>query len=163
MKRRISRAPALNPWLLWTDAALKTAEMMSASAQVIGHRSRRLAAATTPLSKRDRKEFSLMGLEKVDAAVESAQSITKQALALDPLLGLRASGHMLATAAAMLSLASSRNVAQAVARQARLLRVASDSTSTLLGVSRASAALVHSGLRPVHSRAMANAKRLGKL
>jgi len=163
MKRRSSRALALNPWLMWADVACKTAEMMTASAQVIGHRSRRLATATTPPSARDQREFAQMGQEKVDAAVESAQAVTKQLLRLDPLLGLRASRHMFAAAAAMMSLASSRSAAQVMTRQARLLRVAADSSSTMSTISAASARVARSALKPVHIRAKTNAKRLGKL
>ena len=34
-----------NPFLVWTDLAWKTGEMMLASAQVIGHRTTRMVAA----------------------------------------------------------------------------------------------------------------------
>jgi hypothetical protein len=162
MTRRRSRARAMNPLLMWTDLAFKTAEMMTASAQVIGHRSRRIAAAGAVPNARDRREFALMGQEKIDATVESVRAMTQQVLTIDPLLAVRVGQHMLAAAAAMMSLASGRTAAQLLARQGRLLRVAADSTAALTKISTTSARIAHSGMQPIHSRARANASRLSR-
>ena len=64
-----------NPWLLWTEFAMKSAEMWLASGQVIGTRVDRMARAGGNPSARDRKEFMLMGTEKVRAATESGMAM----------------------------------------------------------------------------------------
>ena len=90
MKRSRTRNSFANPFLIWTDLALKTGEMMLASAQVIGHRTGRMAAAGPKPSARDRREFTLMGEEKIKAAAESAQAMTAQMMRMNPQLGARA-------------------------------------------------------------------------
>ena len=67
MKRFRTRHAFANPFLLWTDLAWKTGEMMMASAEVIGHRANRMAAAGPAPSLRDRREFTRMGQEKIAA------------------------------------------------------------------------------------------------
>ena len=64
----------LNPFALWTDLAIQTTGMMLASAEVISHRTARMAQASIPPSGRDTAEFTLMGQEKVEAATESMQA-----------------------------------------------------------------------------------------
>ena len=86
MKR--SRTPSFtNPFLVWSRLAWKTGEMMLASAQVIHHRTGRMAAAGATPSARDRREFALMGQEKIEAGVESASAMAAQMMAMNPLLG----------------------------------------------------------------------------
>jgi hypothetical protein len=70
MKRSRTRYLSANPFLIWTDLAVKTSEMMLASALVIGHRTARMALAGPKPSVRDRREFTLMGQEKIEAAAE---------------------------------------------------------------------------------------------
>lgn len=160
---RRSRTPSVtNPFLVWTRLAWKTGEMMLASAQVIHHRTSRMAAAgVTPLA-RDRREFALMGQEKIETGVESASAIAAQMMTLNPLLGPRAFKHMMTGAAAVMSLAASRTAGQAMARHAKLVRTMSQSAATTAQLSGAAARLAQRGLKPIHSRATANAKRLGK-
>ena len=64
MKRLRTRNAFANPFLLWTELAWKTGEMMMTSAEVIGHRANRMATAGPVPSLRDRREFTLMGQEK---------------------------------------------------------------------------------------------------
>lgn len=45
MKRCRTRSHFFNPFVQWTELAWKTGELMLASAEVIGHRTRRMAAA----------------------------------------------------------------------------------------------------------------------
>jgi len=151
-----------NPFLLWTRLAWKTGEMMLASAQVIHHRTSRMAAAGAAPSASDRREFSLMGQEKVDAGVESANAMFAQMMSMNPMLGPRAFRHMMAGATALMSLAASRTAGQALARQAKLVRTMTASAATTGQLARATARVAERGLKPVHSRATANAKRLGK-
>jgi hypothetical protein len=82
--------------------------------QVVAHRVSRMAAASTPLSARDRREFTLMGAEKMAAFYESwaamgqatlrAQQAMLQSMwrsaALMP-IGLARPGSLLPTPAAL--------------------------------------------------------------
>ena len=56
-----------NPFLLWTNIALRSAEMMWASSQVIGHRTSRILQTYPNYSVSDRREIVLMGQEKIEA------------------------------------------------------------------------------------------------
>jgi hypothetical protein len=116
MPRRKPPAPAA--FMLWTDLALRTSEMLLASAQVIGHRTGRMATAGPSPNARDRKEFTRMGLEKVAAANESALAMGRQLTTAQMQAGLKIWTDMLRMSSA--------------------------------------------GLKPIHSRATANAKRLGR-
>ena len=161
MKR--SRTPSFtNPFLVWAHFAWKTGEMMLASAQVIRHRTSRMAAAGATPSARDRREFALMGQEKIEAGVESASAMAAQMMAMNPLLGARAVKHMMRGMAAVMSLAASRTAGQAMTRHAKLVRTMTQSAATTAQLSGAAARLAQRGLKPIHSRATANAKRLRK-
>ena len=161
MKR--SRTPSFtNPFLVWTRLAWKTGEMMLASAQVVQHRTGRMAAAGAMPSARDRREFALMGQEKIEAGVESASAMASQMTTMNPWLGALAVKHMMTGAAAVMSLAASRTARQAMVRRAKLVRTMTQSAATTAQLSGAAARLAQRGLKPIHSRATANAKRLGK-
>ena len=73
----------MNPFLMWSQLAWKTGEMAIASAQVIGHRTGRLARAGPVPDARDQREFALMGREKGAAAMESAQAVGVRMLMLN--------------------------------------------------------------------------------
>src|SRR5664279_4822825 len=75
MKRNYAGYLDLSPFILWGDLATKTVEMMLASAQVIGHRTGRMALAGPAPNARDRREFALMGQEKIEAGTQSAQAM----------------------------------------------------------------------------------------
>jgi hypothetical protein len=161
MKRSRTRLSG-NPFLMWAELALKTSEMMIASAQVIGHRTGRMAAAGTRPNARDRREFRLMGQEKLEAAAESTRHMAACMMTMDPFIAVRATQQMLTAATAAMSLAGSRTVAQALARQAKFVRALNRSARTASRISGSSARLAQRGLRPIHARATANARRLGK-
>ena len=152
----------VNPFAVWADLALKTSEMMLASAQVIAHRTRRIAAAGATPNAVDRTEFALMGQEKLEAATESARNMATHMMTMDPFIAVRATQQMLSAAAAMMSLAGSRTVSQTLARQARLVRALSRSAGTASRIAGSSGRLAHRGLKPIHKRATANARRLRK-
>lgn len=156
------RKPTGNPFLMWANLAFKAGEMMLASAQVIGHRTGRMAAAGAIPNERDRREFALMGQEKVDAAAESAQAMTTQIVRMNMQLGTRIFQQMLTGATDLMALAASSNASQSVARQAKLMRTMTRSADTATRYSNAAVRLAQQGLKPIHSRATANAKRLGK-
>ena len=66
---------ALAPWF---QVGLKTWEMLAASGQVIGLRTLRMAQAGPSPNARDRREFTRMGSEKVQAANRSAWAMAAQ-------------------------------------------------------------------------------------
>lgn len=163
MKRSKALTSLANPLLLWTDLALKTGETMLASAQVISHRTSRMSKAGPTPNARDRREFALLGHEKIEASVESAQAIAMQLLKVSPLLAAHASRQMLASATALMSLAASGSVGEAMMRQAALIRSVTQSAATASRLSGSTAQVAQRGLKPIHARATANARRLGKL
>ena len=162
MRRKRSAATPLlaNPFGLWTDLALKTAEMMMASAKVIQHRSARMLAAEVVPSARDRREFTLMGQEKVDAATDSTQAVMAQWAGAGAKMNARAARQMISGTSALLSLMCSRSPRQFVARQAALLRAMNSSAAVT--TSQSAARLAQGALKPFHARATANARRLGR-
>jgi hypothetical protein len=160
--KRDTRNAAGNPLLAWSNLAWKFGEMSMASAQVIAHRTTRMAAAGSRPSARDKKEFTRMGQEKFDAAAESAQAVGAQLLALNLQFGARVFRHMVTGGAAMLSLAASRDAGQFVARQAKLAQVVGQSAATAAEMSHSTVRLATRGMKPIHARATANARRLNK-
>lgn len=163
MTRRRTRRAAANPLSAWTNLALKTSEMMLASAQVIGHRTGRMAAAGAIPSARDQKEFALMGQEKIEAVAESTQAIAAQMIRANQQLGTLAFRQLIGGASGFMALAASRTMAQSGRRQAELVRDAVDNSADVAShLSGSIARLADHGLKPIHSRATGNAKRLLK-
>ena len=160
--KRNTRNVLGNPFLAWADLAWKIGEMSMASAQVIAHRTRRMAAAGPLPNAHDRQEFILMGREKIEAAAESARAIAAHLATMNLKFGARAFTHMVTGAAALMSLAASRSVGQSITRQAKLAQTVSQSTITPSELSDSTARLARRGLKPIHARAAANARRLGK-
>jgi hypothetical protein len=142
---------------------LKTSEMMLASAQVISHRTGRMATAGAIPSARDQKEFTLMGQEKIEAVAESTQAITAQMIRVNRQFGTLAFQQLIGGAGSVMALAASRTIAQSGQRQAELVRDAVDNSADVAShLSGSIADLAHHGLKPIHSRATGNAKRLLK-
>ncbi|MEO8753370.1 MAG: polyhydroxyalkanoate granule-associated phasin [Casimicrobiaceae bacterium] len=160
--KRDSRSAFGNPFLVWTDLAWQFGEMWVASAQVVTHRTSRMAAAGPLPSARDCEEFALMSREKVEAAAESASAVATQMMAMYGKFGARAVRHMMSGTAAFMALAASRTVGQSIARQAALARTFSQSLQMASEMSESGAHLARHSLHPVHSRATANAKRLSR-
>jgi hypothetical protein len=151
-----------NPFLAWTDLAWKLGEMSMDSAHVITHRTARMAAAGPRPDARDRQEFTRMGQEKIEAATESARAITAHLATMNLQFGASALGHMVAGTTALMSLAASRSVGQFLTRQVRLAETLSRSAKTVSELYDSTARLATRGLKPIHARASANARRLGK-
>lgn len=124
---------------------MQTAELMFAAPQVVAHRMGRMRAAGAGTSTRDQREFQRMGTEKMAAFGESWNQMALEML--------KASQQM---AQAWMSAWSFplRMASGASARQS-LSRTATQMQGSALRV-------VSSGLAPVHRRATANAKRLGR-
>jgi hypothetical protein len=153
----------VNPFRSWAALAWKTGETMLASGQVIRHRSQRLLAAGHYPSANDRREFALMGQEKIAAAAESSQALALSGVRISQQLSAIAFEQMISAATGMMTLAASRTAGQAFARQSRLMReTLSGSAAATSKLSRSAAQVADRALKPVHARATANARRLGK-
>ena len=146
---------------IWLRVFYDASEMFSASTQVVGHRTARMAMAGPLPNSRDRTEFDLMHHEKVDAAKESVRAISSGLMSLSVELALETSRNIWATSSSALALGSSRSAAQWLERQTALLKIATAYPSQPLHLAHSAAHLVQDGLAPIHIRATANAKRLG--
>lgn len=163
MKQRKSRYPSTNPFLAWTRLALKTSEMMMASAQVISHRTGRLAMAGANPNARDRQEFTRMGQEKIDAVAESAQAVAARMMLIPTQIGTIAFKQMMNGTSGIIALTTSPAVALSAKGQVELFRDAMTNSATIASqLSDSVAHLAHQGLKPIHTRATGNAKRLLK-
>ena len=157
-----SRSDSANPWAAWIAFATMSAEMMTASAFVIGKRVTRLAAAGALPTARDQREFTLMGQEKLEAAAGAWQAMTQKLFATGPQLALHANRQLVAASAAMTALATSRSPQQALAHQARAANAMGKIVCSGSRLTDAAASIVQAGLEPIHAAATANAERLGK-
>ena len=123
--------------------AQQTLGLSLAVPQVVAHRVGRMAQAGARPTARDRQEFTLMGAEKVAAFYESWAAMGQAAL----------------KAQQSMWLAMMRNAALApwgAAKPASLL-------PTPAALTQHSLRVMSQGLAPVHRRAAANAKRLGRV
>lgn len=153
----------VNPLATWTRLAWKTGEMAIASAQVIAHRTSRLAMAGAVPSLRDQRELTVMGQEKGAAAVESAQAVWARLLSMNQQFAALAVRQMFSISAGLMSIAASRTPAESAGRQSKLVRdTMTNSAVTASKLSGATAQLAHVAARPIHTRIGANARRLRK-
>lgn len=152
-----------NPYLLWMKLGVRTHEMLLASAQVIGHRTARMTGASPIPSESDQREFALMGQEKIEAAGAAAQAMAVHLMASNPEFGVQVFNQMMSGVHDWVALGASRTPDELIERQAKLMQTlaqaAALSTSQLaLPVAR----LAEAGLAPIHAKATANARRLGR-
>ncbi|MCA1933909.1 MAG: hypothetical protein LDL37_00545 [Asticcacaulis sp.] len=152
----------LNPFFAWTSLALKSSEMLMASAEVITHRVNRMANADAIPSAEDQREFTLMGQEKLEAGTESLMAMSQYWMNLNHEVSTQAFHNMMDMGHSLTALATSRSAAEALTHQARLADSVMRGVNHAADLSGKAAALTEHGLKPVHSRAVANAKRLKK-
>ena len=160
MKRGVNRY--WNPVFAWSELAWKIAEMSVASASVIGHRTSQRAKAGPVPGARDRGEFARMGSEKIAASVQSAVALGRYGTVKHMNYSARTLALMLESSVALMSLYGSQNSGQFFARQAKLTEKLTRLTESAVDLSDSTARLATLGLAPIHSRSVANAKRLGK-
>jgi hypothetical protein len=79
VSKRARQVPSLDPYLAWGDLGLQALEMLAASARVIHHRTSR---------RNSPEQLFTMGNEKVQAAVESSNAMTRHWLAMQDNGGL---------------------------------------------------------------------------
>lgn len=151
-----------DPFMLWTDLAMKSTEMMISSAQVIGSRVDQIARAGANPSPRDMREMVLMGTEKVKAANESAVAIATRLQRTNWQVAARAWEQWFTMMGAMAALGTSRSFGEVMSRQNRLFNALSGSHRTHSRASSDTARLAHAALKPIHAAATANARRLAR-
>src|SRR5512137_3174057 len=147
-----------NPFSVWTDLAMNTCEMMMASAEVIGHRTGRMAVAGPIPNASDQREFALMGQDKIEAAAESARAMAEFVMTMNRQLGAQAFSQMLTG----FSLAASSSIGQSLERQGDLVRTMTESAITASQLPNSAGLLAQSAVKPIYARTKANARRLGK-
>lgn len=153
----------MNPLAMWSRLAWKAGEVAIASAQVIGHRTHRLANTGPAPSARDQREFSLMSQEKGQAALEMAQAMAMPMLVLSQQFATMILKQMLTASAAMISIGASRSAAESAERHSKLVRdTLNDTVAAASKLSGSTAQLARRALKPVHKRVRGNARRLGK-
>ena len=140
-----------------------TTEMWTAAAQVIGHRTGRMAAAGPVLSTRDRDEFTLMVQEKIDAVGQSAAAMGREWLSFGSRTAVQAWGDLLKAGQAALAVATSGTIQQSFERQAELARTLQKSAASASGLTQAGVRIARHGLKPIHAAATANARRLARI
>jgi len=163
MKNAPFPALMLEPFRLWSAVAWKFGELMLASAQVIGYRSELMRSVGDPVDPHNVRELALMGQEKMAAGAESTQAMALDSMMLGQKLGLMAFGQMMTNMASLMSLSASRSANQTMARQSAYAhKTLRNSASATALISRSTARIAQKGMKPIHSRATANASRLGK-
>lgn len=152
-----------NPLMAWSSLALNSAQMMATSAQVVGMRVQRMLIAGANPELSDHVEMGLMGREKVQAVAESGQAVAQGVMLLNQQLFAMATRQVMAGLPIMFSLATSFTPARFAAGQARVVRAAMENSKA--ATARISTAVPHiagKALKPIHSRAAANRRRLAK-
>lgn len=154
----------INSFTIWTELTLKTVEMMTASAQVISHRTARIVNAGLIPATSDRREFRLMGNEKMEALADSLQAVGWQYLVSQQQLAVHLFRQWMTTAGNFRAIWSGPSIIHSSWPYFALMRECMASTHILNGhLNEATATLMHKGLMPIHSRVTANAKRLSRL
>ena len=123
-----------------SSLTVKATELAVAVPQVIGHRVTRMALAGPKLSARDRKEFQGMVAEKHAAFSQSWSAMATQAVLANQALA----GTMFKS---FLSVARGEPPSAA---------------ASMAHLQRSALSILSKGLAPVHRKAVANAKRLGR-
>lgn len=160
MKSRPTAALSANPFLLWGTLGMKAVQMSTAAAQVIAIRTTRMAAAGMNPTPADKREMTLMGVEKVDAFSRAGDVLATGAL---PLVAGMAGGAIrtsLDLVSATLNLAASRSIPQTMERQRKLADTLMRNSSS---AQQGAASNATARLAPVHRTATANAKRLATM
>jgi hypothetical protein len=141
----------------------KTHEMALASAQTIGYRTAMMFQAFGDPVAMTNPEFTLMGHEKVEAAVESHRAMMESGQALFESWTAWAFGQANTTTKAFAELATCRSPADVIGvQQHYLLSTWINATTTAAKLAQAAVRIADAGLIPVHKVASANAKRLSE-
>jgi hypothetical protein len=155
--RKSSRS---DPFSMWSTLALRQGEMLVAAQQVIAHRTARMMVAGPAPGARDRREFALMHREKGEAAMLSVFGMWAELGQFNQRLVMEGIRNASAGWQALFGLATKGGQGSLLTHNASMMGAATRSAT--LG-SELAGSLLHSALDPIHARATANARRLGKL
>ncbi len=126
-----------------SSVAMRSAELAIAVPQVVAHRMMRMALAGPVLSERDRREFQNMVTEKQAAFTQAWFAMAAESFRANQAMALSIFGSLL-------------NPFSPVKGPAQVAtQMAVDMQAAAMGV-------LSQGLKPVHGKATANAKRLAK-
>jgi hypothetical protein len=152
----------VNPFVS-TTLALRMAEMMWASAQVISIRTTRAMVADPRHRARDSRELAMMGQEKLEAAGESFARMGAYWTSLGMQFAMFGWNQWMAMSKAMLPTAGSSSLTDLMGQQSRLVQTAMQGNAKLAAAAMQSGAkAAQHGLKPIHARATRNARRLSK-
>ncbi|WP_077002439.1 polyhydroxyalkanoate granule-associated phasin [Variovorax sp. KK3] len=151
-----------NPLALWADVAFKTHETLLQAGSVIHLRTERMARAGLTPTAEDLAEMQLMGHEKLAAATESGAAIANQMHSTQFGLVNRAVREWLGSAVALSSLATSVTPTQIATHGRALAGATTRSAATMSQLSSAGARIAQRGLKPIHAKTSANARRLAR-
>ncbi|MDQ5985065.1 MAG: hypothetical protein CSYNP_00769 [Syntrophus sp. SKADARSKE-3] len=160
MKHSVTINGYTDPFMMSMDWTFKCLEMIMDSANVVSQRAG-LALVASPIMDDDyRSELFLMVQEKVDAAEESVQAVMAYMMAWNRQLGAQSVKHVMALATAMILPTDSRALGKSLLDQVEFVFIMGETAIMTTKVSDNVINLAHRGLKPFHSRVMANVKRL---
>ena len=137
--------------------------MALASVQTIGYRTAMMFQAFGDPVAMANPEFTLMGHEKVEAAVESHRAMMESGQALLESWTAWAFGQVNTTTKAFTELATCRTQADIISVQQHYLQSTwINATTAAAKLTQAAIRITDAGLFPVHKVASANAKRLSE-
>jgi hypothetical protein len=145
----------------WTDLAVRSGEMMTDAAQVIGLRSWRMMMSASAPTQADQTEMILMGQEKLDAACEMVMAMSAPAMRLGASTSAAWLDRWFAMTAASLAVMSSRTPAEAMDNQIALGQATIGQPLPGHDLPDGGAEIATAGLDVLHRRTRANALRLG--
>ena len=149
------------PFRIWANYAWKVGELTLASSQVVSRRSRGLLLAGNSPTAADRRELTLMRQEKYAAAAESVQAMALEYMSLAPQMAMLAF-RQLSAFVPLPGLLTLNPWQFWLRRSGTASRSFARSTAAANQVSRAVEKVASRGLKPIHKRARANARRLNR-
>ena len=136
--------------------------MLVSSGSVIHMRTSRMAEHGMQPTPADMREIHLMSEEKLSAVAESGAAIANQLHTTHYALVNRAVQQWFQTGTALMSLATSFTPAQALSRGQALIDAGTRTAATVSQLSSAGARVAQRALKPIHSKATSNQRRLSQ-
>jgi hypothetical protein len=145
-----------------TDTAEKAGQLGMAAASTITHRAVMMAQAMSdPVAAMSNPEFTRMGVEKVEAAVEATRALTEGFQDLGLAWWELMAGQMQLASEAATGLQRCRTPTDFMALQSQSFsRCMTAGMAAGLRFAESATALMGAGLNPMHRTASANARRL---
>jgi hypothetical protein len=161
-KRRRSTRLSRSTENAYTDLMIKGSEIAFASGQTIWHRTLMMPNAdATALAALERREFSRMYTEKLQAAIDYSKIMTREIMRLNQQIAMMTWSQFLSTAVAMSSLATGEDPAGTFTAQRRFINSAGQCAGD--ASQKIAAAMTRAGIKgrtPLHTAVTANARRL---